>query len=52
MASPTRAGASSMGDTSGAWDVDQLSVGHLPKDRLGDAVLDVFADVRPGPAGN
>jgi hypothetical protein len=44
MASPTRAGASSIGDMSGAWDADQLSVGHLPEGRLSAAVLDVFAD--------
>jgi hypothetical protein len=45
MTSPTRAGASSIGDMSAAWDVDQLSVGHLPKGRLGDAVLDVVDEL-------
>ena len=52
MASPTRAGASSIGDIPGAWNVDQLSVGISRRaGRRGDAVLDVFADT-PRPAAN
>ena len=50
MASPTRAGASSIRNMSGAWDVDQLNVWASPGGQAGEATPSwTCSPTRPGP---